>query len=74
MKKNFLIILIVLGVGLLVSIGFNIKLASSLEKTLPKQELEEGLRGVYGIDKNINEKTIDNYLGRSCSENIKFTR
>ena len=65
MKKNILISLIVLGVGLLVSIGFNIKLACSLEKPLPKQELEEGLRGVYGIDKNINEKTIDNYLGRS---------
>jgi hypothetical protein len=23
------------------------------------------LRGVYGIDKNINERTIDNYLHRS---------
>jgi hypothetical protein len=34
------------------------------DKPLPKQELSEGLRGVYGIDKNINEKTIDNYLGR----------
>lgn len=34
-------------------------------KPLPKQELSEGLRGVYGIDKNINEKTIDKYLGRS---------
>ena len=35
------------------------------EKPLPKQEKSEGLRGVYDIDKNINEKTIDNYLGRS---------
>lgn len=32
---------------------------------LPKQEKSEGLRGEYDIDKNINEKTIDNYLGRS---------
>lgn len=32
---------------------------------LPAQEKSEGLRGVYDIDKNINEKTIDKYLGRS---------
>ena len=31
---------------------------------LPKAELSEGLRGKYGIDKNINEMTIDNYLNR----------
>ena len=35
------------------------------EMPLPKQEKSEGLRGVYDIDKNVNEKTIDNYLGRS---------
>ncbi len=34
-------------------------------KPLPAQEKSEGLRGVYDIDKNINETTIDNYLGRS---------
>lgn len=33
-------------------------------KPLPKQEKSEGIRGVYDIDKNINEKTIDNYLNR----------
>ena len=46
--------------------GFNIvkKDCSELEP-LPKQEKSEGLRGVYDIDKNINEKTIDDYLGRS---------
>ena len=32
---------------------------------LPKAELSEGLRGEYGIDKHINEKTIDKYLNRS---------
>ena len=32
---------------------------------LPKAELSGGLRGEYGIDKNINEKTIDKYLNRS---------
>ena len=31
---------------------------------LPKQEKSEGMRGVYDIDKNINESTIDKYLGR----------
>lgn len=33
---------------------------------LPKPEKSEGVRGEqFGIDKNINESTIDNYLGRS---------
>lgn len=32
--------------------------------TLPKPEISEGLRGQFGIDKNINEATIDNFLGR----------
>ena len=32
---------------------------------LPVPELAEGQRGELGIDKNINESTIDNYLGRS---------
>ncbi len=36
-----------------------------VEKPLPLQEKSEGMRGVYDIDKNINEKTIDNYLDRS---------
>ena len=34
------------------------------EDTLPLPETESGLRGELGIDKNINEKTIDLYLGR----------
>ena len=35
-----------------------------LEK-LPLPEVAEGIRGEqFGIDKNINEETIDNYLGR----------
>lgn len=32
---------------------------------LPVPELAEGQRGELGIDKNVNESTIDNYLGRS---------
>ncbi|NLP21378.1 MAG: hypothetical protein GX368_00925 [Erysipelotrichaceae bacterium] len=63
-KKN--LIIIILLVALSISIGFNIKGSNSnVEEPLPKQEKSEGLRGVYDIDKNINEKTIDNYLGRS---------
>lgn len=34
---------------------------------LPKPEVSEGERGQLGIDKNINEKNIDDYLGRSDS-------
>ena len=34
---------------------------------LPKPEVSEGERGQLGIDKNINESTIDKYLNRSDS-------
>ncbi|MCR4673094.1 MAG: Ig-like domain-containing protein [Lachnospiraceae bacterium] len=34
------------------------------EKELPKPEITGGARGEFGIDKNINEATIDEYLGR----------
>lgn len=35
--------------------------------SLPAPELSEGQRGELGIDKNVNESTIDSYLGRSDS-------
>ena len=36
--------------------------------TLPTPELSEGIRGSqFGIDKNINEATIDDYLNRPDS-------
>lgn len=35
--------------------------------TLPKPELASGQRGELGIDKNINESNIDNYLNRPDS-------
>lgn len=38
--------------------------ATGCGNKLPKPEVSEGLRGQFGIDKNINESTIDNYLGR----------
>ncbi len=37
------------------------------EEALPLPEPDEGMRGQLGIDKNINEKTIDKYLGREDS-------
>ncbi len=34
------------------------------ELVLPAPEVSEGQRGELGIDKNVNEETIDQYLGR----------
>ncbi len=54
MKKKLYVILITL-----------ILLLSGCTTTkMPKPELEEGMRGMLGIDKNINDKNIDDYLGR----------
>jgi rhodanese-related sulfurtransferase len=62
--KTILISIICVVVGLLV--GFLItKNMGHYEAALPKPELSSGLRGKYGIDKNINETTIDKYLNRS---------
>lgn len=36
-------------------------------KELPLPEVTDGVRGTLGIDKNINEKNIDDYLNRSDS-------
>lgn len=70
-KKNLIIVLVAITSILIGVLGsyfiFNNsnKLEVRYENPLPKQEKSEGLRGVYDIDKNINEKTIDNYLDRS---------
>ena len=69
MKKSLKpLIAIICGIvigGLIVFFAFQCKYKNaSILKPLPAQEKSEGLRGVYDIDKNINEKTIDNYLGR----------
>ena len=56
---------IVGGILLLILVVLGIILLS--KNKLPKPSLEEGLRGDLGIDKNINESTIDNYLGREDS-------
>lgn len=60
------ILMIVLAI-LVVCLGVGVLKKSEL-KVLPKPEITEGIRGEqFGIDKNINEETIDNYLGRSDS-------
>ena len=63
MKKRVLIILILM----VLCINLCGCLNKDLQK-LPKPEITEGIRGEqFGIDKNINEETIDNYLNRSDS-------
>lgn len=65
MKNKLIYVLLTI---LLLSIGLNIynlvNRKTSKVSDLPKPELSEGLRGTFGIDKNINETTIDNYLNR----------
>lgn len=54
-------IVLIVGAFLIGRFAFpNVGLAA-----LPSPELAEGQRGELGIDKNINEATIDVYLGRS---------
>ena len=68
MKKYIIVIIISLLVGL--GVGYlvfnNCGSKDSLSK-LPKPEVTGGERGMLGIDKNINEENIDDYLGRSDS-------
>lgn len=61
--RNILIIIITLLIGLL--LGFLI--FNKRELKLPKPEITGGERGLLGIDKNINEETIDKYLNRKDS-------
>ena len=62
--RKIIIPVIFLTIGLLFSY-FYVTARFNLERVLPSPELSEGLRGKYGIDKNINETTIDKYLNRS---------
>lgn len=69
LKKSIIVTIIVAIICLLLGglIGFFLNNNDNDENTLaalPAQEKSEGLRGVYDIDKNINETTIDNYLNR----------
>src|SRR5574344_3109249 len=66
-NKNVIIkmIICVLIGGLVGYLAFLVSHQGTYQAPLPKAELSEGLRGKYGIDKNINEKTIDQYLNRT---------
>ncbi len=65
-KKIILICVISFLIGGLISfLVFNNK-CDKLSK-LPLPEVTGGERGILGIDKNINEATIDNYLNRPDS-------
>ena len=61
MKKG-----IIFGIGgLLVGIFLGFLVFQNRLSDLPKPTVTGGERGILGIDKNINEETIDNYLGRN---------
>lgn len=67
MKKKILTILVIILTFILGGVlNFIIFKDKGLTK-LPKPELTGGERGSLGIDKNINEQTIDKYLNRSDS-------
>lgn len=70
MKKKVIFILVIVTSIILGGLGgyyLENSKAQMGEVELPKPERLEGLRGEFGIDKNINEETIDNYLDRSDS-------
>lgn len=66
MKKISKILLVLVAVLLLVGCGTKQKEENTVVE-LPKPEVSSGQRGELGIDKNVNESTIDKYLGRKDS-------
>lgn len=67
-KKSIILLLIsVLLIIFIVVCAFLFNEKDSGLSALPKPEVTGGVRGEFGIDKNINEETIDNYLNRSDS-------
>ncbi len=63
MKKINKLLLVLLAALMLV--GCNTKKEEVVkEEELPKPQVAEGQRGELGIDKNVNEETLDKYLGR----------
>ena len=63
MKNNIKIVLITLVCLIVGGVFCLILLNNKNGNTLPKPEVTGGERGMLGIDKNINEANIDNYLG-----------
>ena len=64
MKKISKLLLILLAILLIAGCGKKKEEEKVDENLLPKPEISEGQRGELGIDKNINEETIDKYLDR----------
>ncbi|MBR3137988.1 hypothetical protein IKG41_01430 [Candidatus Saccharibacteria bacterium] len=60
--SSIIAVILIVGAFLLGRFAFPNTLSS-----LPTPELEEGQRGELGIDKNVNESTIDQYLNRGDS-------
>ena len=68
MKKYHAAVAIVVALFAGIVIGnINLFNISNQLSPLPLPEVSEGQRGELGIDKNINESNIDDYLGRSDS-------
>ena len=65
MKRRNVIKLVVFVI-LVIIVGF-IGVNINKRTNVPLPEVSEGERGTLGIDKNVNESTIDRYLGRSDS-------
>ncbi len=63
-QKKIRILLGMAAVGL---VAVFVMCFSRLSGTLPKPQVTGGLRGEMGIDKNINEESIDDYLNREDS-------
>lgn len=62
---GLVVVIAALGITLIFT---NLGRQSAIEAALPTPEISDGIRGEqFGIDKNINEDTIDDYLGRSDS-------
>lgn len=65
--KYVIVGIVCLVIGGLITFAFTKNNSETKLKDLPKPEVTGGQRGQLGIDKNINEDTIDEYLGREDS-------
>lgn len=65
-KKNILICTLILII-IILSVSIIFVSINKKGSSLPKPEITTGVRGSFGIDKNIDETTIDKYLNRSDS-------
>lgn len=59
-------LVVALFVGIIIG-NINIKYSTPPLEKIPAPEVTDGQRGELGIDKNVNEQSIDKYLGRSDS-------